>query len=94
MTSNVVLPFLLKGAIPVNKEQQLNEEPKPRSIILPVWLWEKIEKDAKRCRRSMNKQIEAVFAVFYGVESSVNIDEEGLRASSQAPQSAHLKKTA
>lgn len=91
----VVLPFLLKGVIPMDKEDELNEEPKPRSIILPKWLWEKIEKDAKRCRRSVNKQIEAVFVVFYGVESSVNIDEDVLTSTRDATsRKSQLKKTA
>ena len=93
MISNV-LSFLPKGAIPVDKEER-NEEPKPRSIILPVYLWDLIEKDAKRCRRSINKQIEAVFAIFYGVESSVNIDEEALTsAEDTAHHKSRLKKTA
>lgn len=93
MSSNV-LAFAFKGAIPVDKEEQ-NAEPKTRSIILPVYFWDLIEGDAKRCRRSINKQIEAVFAVYYGVESSVNIDEEGLALTSATKKhKPPLKKTA
>jgi len=77
------------------KTEERNEDPKPRSIILPVYLWDIVEKDAKRCRRSMNKHIEAILAVYYGVESSVNLDEEILSAPQDAAHhKPRLKKTA
>jgi len=91
----IVLSFVPKGAIPtMDKEQeQRNEEPKPRSIILPMYVWDMVEKDAKRCRRSINKQIEAILVVFYGIESSVNIDEDTLISESNT-RNPKLKKTA
>jgi hypothetical protein len=87
-----VLPFLKKDN-PVQIEDR-NEEPKPRSIILPMYLWDIVEKDAKRCRRSMNKQIEAILVLYYGVESSVNIDEEALKSEERSTSKPRLKKTA
>jgi len=91
-----VLPFLLKGVIAVDKEHAgLNEETKSRSVVLPERLWKKIEKDAERCRRSVTKHLEAILSLYYGFESSVNIDEEALttarEAASHKPQ---MKKTA
>jgi hypothetical protein len=90
-----VLPFL-KRDIPVTKEQQQrNEEPKKRSIILPAYLWTMVEVDAHRCRRSINKHIEAIFAVYYGIESSVNINEESLAPTGgEVEGMPRLKKTA
>lgn len=94
MASNV-LAFLPKGVIPVEKEQEeQNEESKSRSVVLPTRLWDITEKDARRCRRSVTKHIEAILAVYYGIESSVNIDEEALKTSSQTSQAPRLKKTA
>lgn len=87
-----VLPFP-KRDNPVQIEDR-NEEPKPRSIILPMYLWDIVEKDAKRCRRSMNKQIEAILVLYYGVESSVNIDEEALKSEERSTAKPRLKKTA
>jgi hypothetical protein len=88
-----VLPFL-KRDTPVKIEDR-NQESKPRSIILPVYLWELIEKDAKRCRRSMNKHIEAILVLYYGVESSVNINEEALTSAQDAvTHKPKIKKTA
>jgi hypothetical protein len=92
-----VLSFLPKGAIPtMDKEQEdRNEEPRTRSIILPVYLWEKIDKDAKRCKRSMTKHVEAILSLYYGAESSVNIDEEILTSAHDVEShKPRLKKTA
>ena len=48
MTSNV-LAFLPKGAIPMTTEQtDPGEDAKGRSVVLPISLWKKIEKDAER----------------------------------------------
>lgn len=89
-----VLAFLRKGETPVKSEDR-NEEPKPRSIILPMYLWDIVDKDAKRCRRSINKHIEAILVVYYGVESSVNLDEEALASTSDATlHKPRLKKPA
>jgi hypothetical protein len=87
-----VLPFS-RGHKPVKVEDR-NEDPKPRSIILPVYLWDLVERDAKRCRRSMNKHIEALLVLYYGVESSVNINEEALKSEDRAVPKTGLKKTA
>ena len=84
MTSNV-LAFLPKGAISMTTEQtDPNEDAKGRSVVLPISLWKKIEKDAERCRRSVTKHLEAILSLYYGLEASVNIDEEALTRTREA----------
>lgn len=60
------------------KAEARNEEPKTRSIILPQYLWDILDKDAKRCRRSATKQVEAILARYYNVEASVDLDERSI----------------
>lgn len=87
-----VLPFLRRD-IPVKEEEEENK--KSRSVELPIGLWDMVEKDAKRCRRSVTKQIEAILALYYRIESSVNIDEEVLTSTHDAEShKPRLKKTA
>jgi hypothetical protein len=74
-----VLPFRLKREVFVKTTQSdRNEDPKTASIILPVYLWELVDKDAKRCRRSRNKHLEALLVRYFNIESSVDLDEESL----------------
>jgi hypothetical protein len=40
----------------------------PRSIRLPQKLWDKLDADAKRCKRSTVKQLEALLTKWYGVD--------------------------
>lgn len=77
-----VLPFLRKGN-PVKSEER-NEEPKPRSIILPTYIWDALDKDAVRCRRSATKQIEAILVRYYDLDANVELDEEALSDAAQA----------
>jgi len=76
------------------KTENRNEEPKPRSVVLPTWLWNVLDDDAKRCRRSTTKHLEALLVVAYGFESNVDFDEETLALARMAVSSAKLKKTA
>ena len=39
-----------------------------RSIRFPLELWQAIDEDAKRCKRSSVKQMEAVLTAYYGLE--------------------------
>lgn len=41
---------------------------KVRSIRLPEYVWEALDRDAERCRRSSQKQIEAILVSFYEIE--------------------------
>ena len=50
----------------------------PRSIRFPDRLWSAIDSDAKRCKRSAVKQMEAVLALYYEIED-VEINTERLR---------------
>lgn len=83
--SSSVLAFLPKGAIPVATEQiDQSEDMKSRSVVLPACLWKEIEKEAERCRRSVTKHLDAILSVYYGFETSVNIDEEALTRAREA----------
>lgn len=50
---------------------------KVRSIRLPEKVWDALDADAERCRRSSQKQIEALLVTFYEMES-VEIDKRQL----------------
>jgi len=90
-----VLSFSPRG-IPVKHEEleERNEEPITRSVILPAYLWDIVIADAKRCRRSMPKHLEAILTRVYRLESNVELDEEGLDTASKIVQKPKLKKTA
>jgi predicted DNA-binding protein len=53
------------------------EEEIPRSIRFPRKLWEAIDQDAKRCRRSSVKQLEAILLSYYEIED-VDLHRETL----------------
>lgn len=71
-----VLPFSPRGN-PVKQEER-NEEPQKRSIVLPMYVWKALDLDAKRCRRSATKQIEALLVRYYNLDPSMELDEEAL----------------
>lgn len=50
-----------------------------RSIRLPKRVWDALDKDAARCRRSSVKQLEALLVTFYDLED-VEIDRDALDA--------------
>lgn len=47
---------------------KMDKEEIPRSIRFPKKLWELIDQDAKRCRRSSVKQLEAILLSYYEIE--------------------------
>ncbi len=49
-----------------------------RPIALPQRLWDIIDEDAARCRRSPVKQVEAILTIHYGLDD-VEIDKERLK---------------
>ena len=53
------------------------EAEKTRSIRLPEKVWDALDKDAARCRRSSQKQIEAILVNFYQMED-VEIEQHRL----------------
>lgn len=55
-----------------------------RSIRLPKHVWEALDKDAKRCRRSPVRHLEAMLVRYYDLEESVELDEEILNATAHA----------
>lgn len=60
------------------KVEARNKEKKPRSVVLPAYIWEALEKDAERCHRTVTKQIEAIFSRYYKLNTDVELDEEAL----------------
>lgn len=53
------------------------ENEKARSIRLPESVWNALESDAKRCRRSSQKHLEALLVTFYDLEN-VEINKQQL----------------
>ncbi len=50
----------------------------PRSIRFPKELWDAIDADAQRCKRSSVKQMEAVLSAYYELED-VELNGENLQ---------------
>lgn len=73
-----VLPFLRQGDRMKAEKAERNEESKPRTVNLPAWLWEAIEKDADRCRRSITKQVEAILVCYYDPEANLELNRHAL----------------
>lgn len=86
----VVLPFLRKKGDAMKTEER-NEEPKPRSINLPTYVWQALDKDAKRCRRSAVKQIEAILVRYYNLEANVDLDEQAISLAFHAVSQKRMK---
>jgi hypothetical protein len=58
----------------VSNIRTMDNTEKPRSIRFPEWLWDEIDRDAVRCKRSAVKQMEAVLAAYYRGDSfSLNL---------------------
>lgn len=89
-----VLPFSLVGRDNPVQTETKNEEPITRSVILPAYLWDIVIADAKRCRRSLPKHLEAILTRVYKLESNIELDEEGLESASHIVQKPKMKKTA
>jgi hypothetical protein len=53
------------------------EDEKTRSIRLPASVWNALDADAERCRRSSQKQIEALLVTYYEIES-VEINKKSM----------------
>lgn len=53
------------------------EAEKTRSIRLPETVWDALDADAVRCRRSSQKQIEALLVTFYEIQD-VEINKQSL----------------
>ena len=91
----VVLSFLPNKGDVMNPVEKRDETPKKASISLPQYLWDALEKDAKRCRRSVTKHIESILSLYYGLETSVNIDEDAVTAArDMTPHRQQQKKIA
>lgn len=57
----------------VSSENLMDDNERPRSIRFPQWLWDEIDREAARCKRSAVKQMEVVLAAYYR-EEDANID--------------------
>jgi len=89
-----VLSFTQVGRDNPVKTENQDDTPKTRSVVFPAWLWDAIDKDAKRCRRSTTKHLEALLVVAYGFEANVDFDEETLALARYAVSQGRIKKTA
>lgn len=76
-------------------EQALADEAEsevPRSIRLPQKVWEVLDADAKRCKRSTVKQLEALLTKWYGVDDiEIHFDKphDSEGSSGNSPDSNH-----
>lgn len=74
-----------------NAEENRNEEQLKRSIVLPAWLWQEVEKDARRCRRSITKQIEAILSVYYDPQENIELDSQAISHTYNAVSQKRMK---
>lgn len=56
----------------------MSNSEKTRSIRLPEFVWDALDADAERCRRSSQKQIEALLSTFYDI-ADVEISRSKLK---------------
>lgn len=56
-------------------DDKSQQDEKPRSIRLSADIWQVVDEDARRCRRSAVKQIEAILVRYYDLEPSIELDE-------------------
>jgi hypothetical protein len=70
---------------------QMADDEIPRSIRFSKKVWEAIDRDASRCRRSAVKQMEAIFLTYYEIEN-VEIDKDKLKQIRE-PQILNYKQT-
>lgn len=57
----------------------MSEDERPRSIRFPQWLWDEIDRDAARSKRSAVKQLEVVLTAYYrGEYTSLDTRCKGL----------------
>lgn len=54
--------------------ENMPDKETPRSIRFPAKLWKAIDEDAKRCKRSAVKQLEAILSLYYDL-SDVEINK-------------------
>ena len=91
-----VLPFLLKRKDVMKADDKIDErdeELRPRSIHLPRWLWKELDDDAKRCKRSSTKHLEALLTLCFDPSADLEIHKETL-ASAYDTVSQKRKKVA
>ncbi len=55
-----------------------DETERGRTIRIAQWLWDSLDRDAERCRRSSVKQLEAILAAYFG-EDGAEIDHSRLQ---------------
>jgi hypothetical protein len=67
----------------------MSEDEVTRSIRFPRRLWDAIDEDAKRCRRSSLKQIEALLTVYYDLDNIEINKSQFLEDGLIAPDSNH-----
>lgn len=73
---------------PIESEQ---EEGKIRSINLPSKVWAALDGDAKRCRRSSQKQLEALLIYLYDLED-IAIDKGKLATAAEKTRGGEARK--
>lgn len=65
-----------------------------RSIRLPAYVWQALDDDAQRCRRSPVRQLEALLVRYYDLDSNIDIDERTLTETFEAVSRVRRSKSA
>jgi hypothetical protein len=78
----ILIPTWYRYDVHLRNMTKVDEEERLRSIRFPQWLWDRIDEDARRCKRSGVKQMEAVLSLYYNESEGVvgTIDESRLAA--------------
>jgi hypothetical protein len=77
----------------IDKKKKQLDEPANRLIKLPSSIWQMLDNDAHRCRRSTTKQIEAILAHYYELDDvalrDVRINETRIAVSPRQKKSGN-----
>jgi len=85
--------YLFSDTALVSSSPSMDEKEKTRSIRLPESLWEAIDEDAKRCKRSALKQMEAVLSLYYNLGEPPELDAARIKAVSEVEDDPKIRRT-
>ncbi len=66
------------------KREEDDFELTSRTVRLPAFVWRALDEDAERCRRSANRQIEAILVRYYELEADVELSEPQITRTASA----------
>jgi hypothetical protein len=68
------------------------DDERPRTVRMPQWIWDALDREAQDCKRSSVKQLETVLTVYYrGKVSEVDKDHlEAMSGRTETPSPNHI----